>query len=187
MDVEKYTKPSTKSRNVFLHRDSWDRNIFFKFDANQEPAGCCIVDFQLSRYAQPGLDILFFLYGQTTASEIKMHMQEYLDHYFSELQARFKELNLPPDTITKAELMEDIRRAHIPALIIMAITKPLTMMPEGLSNRWRAEEQEKFDYYMNTQRDEFFQRIMTMDPTYESKIMWPIEGLIEYLLKNQDL
>ncbi|XP_011193775.2 uncharacterized protein Chka_1 [Zeugodacus cucurbitae] len=187
MDVQKYTEPSTKLRNVFLHRDSWERNIFFKFDANLEPTSCCIVDFQLSRYAPPGLDILFFLYGQTTADERKHHMQEYIDHYFSELQARFKALDLPTDTITKAELLADIHRAHLPALIIMAITKPLTMMPEGLSNKWHAEEQEKFDYYMNTQRDEFFQRIMAMDPTYESKIMWPIEELIAYLLKNRDL
>ncbi|XP_014093610.3 uncharacterized protein [Bactrocera oleae] len=187
MDMQKYTEPSTRSRNVYLHRDSWDRNIFFKFDTNNEPTACCIVDFQLSRYAQPGLDVLFFLYGQTTASERKLHMKEYIEHYVSELQARFKELDLPPDIVIKAELLEDIRRAHLPALVIMAITKPLTMMPDGLSNKWRAEEQEKFDHYMNTQRDEFFQRIMEMDPSYESKIMWPIEELIEYLIRNPDL
>uniref|UniRef100_A0A0K8VQP4 CHK kinase-like domain-containing protein n=1 Tax=Bactrocera latifrons TaxID=174628 RepID=A0A0K8VQP4_BACLA len=187
MDMQKYTEPSITSRNVYLHRDSWDRNIFFKFNTKHEPTACCIVDFQQSRYAQPGLDLLFFLYGQTTASERKLHMNEYIEHYFSALQARFTELDLPADIITKAELLEDIRRAHLPALVNMAITKPLTMMPDGLSNKWRAEEQEKFDYYMNTKRDEFFRRIMEMDPTYQSKIMWPIEELIEHLIQNPDL
>ncbi|XP_053959474.1 uncharacterized protein LOC128864028 [Anastrepha ludens] len=187
MDVLKYTEPSTNIRNVFLHRDSWERNIFFKFDANNEPSSCCIVDFQLSRYAPPALDILFFLYGQTTAEERKLYMQEYLEHYFAELQERFRELKLPPDTITKVDFLEDCRRAHLPALIITAIIKPLTMMPEGLSNKWRSEEQEKFDYYMNTQRDELFTRVMAIDSTYEAKIMWPIEELIDHLLKNPDL
>ncbi|XP_004524851.1 uncharacterized protein LOC101459768 [Ceratitis capitata] len=187
VNVERYTEPSKRMRNVFLHRDSWDRNIFFKFDAEGEPLTCSIVDFQLSRYATPSLDMLFFLYGQTTPKERKLYMQEYIDHYYDALTTRFRELGLPSDIITKLQLMEDVRRAHLPALIIMAITKPLTLMPEGISNKWRAEEQEKFDYYMNTQRDELFQRVMAIDPTYEANIMRPIEELIEYLQLNPDL
>ncbi|XP_036329239.1 uncharacterized protein LOC118741391 [Rhagoletis pomonella] len=187
VDVKKYTEPSARMRNVYLHRDSWERNIFFKFDANREPTSCCIVDFQLSRYAPPAMDVLFFLYGETPAEERKLRMQEYLEYYYAELQARFAELKLPLDTITMEDFLEDCRRTHLPVLILVAIIKPLTMMPDGLSRKWREEEQEKFDYYMNVQREELFLRLMALDPTYESRIMWPIEELMEFLQINGDL
>ncbi|XP_067625293.1 LOW QUALITY PROTEIN: uncharacterized protein [Eurosta solidaginis] len=170
MDVEKYTKPSTRARNALLHRDSWSRNIFYKFDRKNEPKSLCIVDFALSTYSPPLMTILSYLYGHTNEEERKQHMQDYLDYYYAEFEARLRTLALPLDIMTKSAFLEECRRAQLPALILIAITNPLTLIPEGLSNKLRQENNEKFYYYMNVDRNELFERVMAIDPTYISKM-----------------
>lgn len=41
--------PSTKHKNVLCHGDLWANNILFKYDADEKPVECCLIDFQLAR------------------------------------------------------------------------------------------------------------------------------------------
>lgn len=41
--------PSMKHKNVLCHGDLWANNILFKYDIDEKPAECCLIDFQLAR------------------------------------------------------------------------------------------------------------------------------------------
>ncbi|XP_037958903.1 uncharacterized protein LOC119688296 [Teleopsis dalmanni] len=185
--AELLTEPSKKFHNVLCHRDSWEHNIFYTYNEQKEPIDCRIVDFQLTRYSPPAIDVLFFIYATTTFEEREKTCNTYLEYYHESLRASLRNLNLSEDLITMEEFQQDCKRARFPVLILHSISEPLIKMPKGVSNKMRAEEQEKFDYYMNTKRDELFLRVIEMEPTYRKTILQPVEELLNYLLKNDDL
>jgi hypothetical protein len=48
---------------VFNHNDLWTPNALFKFSEDRSVADVLFVDFQLSYFGSPGIDLNFFLYG----------------------------------------------------------------------------------------------------------------------------
>lgn len=41
--------PSLKHKNVYCHGDLWANNILYKYDGNNKPIQCCLIDFQHAR------------------------------------------------------------------------------------------------------------------------------------------
>lgn len=50
---------------VITHGDTWIPNFLFKYNEDGNPIDAFIIDFQLTRYASPILDLTFFLYSCT--------------------------------------------------------------------------------------------------------------------------
>ncbi|XP_017846071.2 uncharacterized protein LOC108602456 [Drosophila busckii] len=187
--TEQLVAPVASMRNVLCHRDTWDRNIFFGFadTAASLPNSCCIVDFQLTKYCSPLLDVLFLLYIVPTASERALIYEQCLEHYFNALQAEFKRLGLAADLFSRAQFEQQCQQMRLAALTIWALTEPQTKMSSVIANKLRAEEPEKFDYFLNTERNELLLRVMKLQPGYEQKIMAPVEELLDYLMQNEEL
>ncbi|KAH8271697.1 hypothetical protein KR044_001395 [Drosophila immigrans] len=184
--TQELAKPSSSIRNVLCHRDSWDRNILFGFaqPTDSLPQSCCIVDFQLTNYCSPLLDVLFVLYIVPTASQRREIYETCLEHYYNCLQSEFQRLGLAANLISRDNFMAESRRIKLTALTMWAVTEPQTKVSAEISNRMRSEEPEKFDYYLNGDRSEFYLRVMKLQPGYEEKIMLPIEELVDYLMKQ---
>ncbi|XP_022224502.2 uncharacterized protein LOC111075491 [Drosophila obscura] len=188
--AEQLVTPSLTIRNVLCHRDTWDRNIFFRFGSDRYsalPSACCIVDFQLSKYCSPTLDVLFLLYIVAPASVRQEIYDECLDHYHIALQSHLTRLGLDEELISRENFLRECQRTRLAALIIWALTEPQTKMSASISNRLRSEEPEKFDYYLNTDRSEMLLRVMQLQPGYEQTIMSPIQELVDYLMENEHL
>lgn len=185
--TEKLVEPTSSIRNVFCHRDTWDRNIFFGFanPVDTLPQTCCIVDFQLAKYCSPLLDVLFLLYIVPTSSQRHQIYDQCLQHYYSCLQTEFLRLGLSTELISWENFLHESRRIRLAALTMMALTEPQTKMSAEITNRLRSQEPEKFDYYLNCDRSELYLRVMQLQPGYEEKIMAPIEELIDYLMENE--
>ncbi|XP_061399000.1 uncharacterized protein LOC133334684 [Musca vetustissima] len=177
LDMEQFANASTTLRNVLCHRDSWNSNIFWKFNPDtNEPLECRIVDFQLTRYSPPAIDVLNFLYNNFETSERRdKEVPELLKYYYSTLKEELKQLDLPEDLIPQQEFDEDCRKALLPVLTLRAICVPLFNLPKGWASHMRATEPKKFDEYMNSERTEMFERVSKLDPTYVEKILFPVQ------------
>lgn len=188
--AEELVKPSKTIRNVFCHRDTWDRNILYQFpnESSTLPSACCIVDFQLAKYCSPTLDVLFLLYIVASKNVRKEIYDECLDHYYNSLESYLTRLGFGEELpITRENFLAECQRTRLAALIIWALTEPQTKMSATVSNRLRSEEPEKFDFYLNTDRSELLTRVMKLQPGYEETIMLPVKELVEYLMENEQL
>lgn len=59
--------------NVLNHGDLWVNNMMFKYDANGRPIDLVFVDYQMSFYSSPGIDINYFL---NTSPKIDVRMND---------------------------------------------------------------------------------------------------------------
>ncbi|TMW50695.1 hypothetical protein DOY81_004219 [Sarcophaga bullata] len=180
-NIQDYTEPSATLRNVFCHRDSWDRNIFWELNSSGEPVACRIVDFQLTRYSPPAIDVLFFLYNniESPLKRSKL-LKDLLTHYHQSLKAALKRKNLPENLITEDEFQIDCQRALLPVLVLRAICEPLMKLPKGWAQTVRFAEQENFDRYMNVDRTEMIERVAKIDATYLEKVLFTVQEIMEY-------
>lgn len=188
--TEHLVEPSKNIRNVLCHRDTWDRNILFGFASQTAslPSSCCIVDFQLTQYCSPTLDVLFLLYILVPSAEERRDLYDQaLGYYHDALQAEFVRLGLPAKLISRENFMEECERTRLAGLTMKALTEPQTKMLAGISNKLRSEEPEKFDSYLNCDRSEMYLRVMQMQPGYEETIMQPIAELVDYLMEHEKL
>lgn len=72
---------------VIIHGDMWSNNTMFQFDDTNIPSKACLVDWQISRYASPVLDILYYIFFNTTG-EIRAHNYEnFLETYYESLSS----------------------------------------------------------------------------------------------------
>ncbi|XP_065357579.1 uncharacterized protein LOC135951785 [Calliphora vicina] len=181
LNMEDFTKPSQTLRNVLCHRDSWDRNIFWELDASSKPIACRIVDFQLTRYSPPAIDVLYFLYNNFESPQQRSKLlKDLLLYYHQSLREALKRLDLSVDLITQTEFDQDCQRALLPVLTLRAICEPLMKLPKGWSQTMRDTEPATFDCYMNTDRTEMFSRVSAIDSSYMDKVLLPVQELLEY-------
>lgn len=80
LQLVKVKEPSS----VLLHGDIWVNNILFKYE-DSNIAGLYIIDFQLSRYASPVLDLSYFIYTCTTQEQRNTYFDEMLNLYYKTL------------------------------------------------------------------------------------------------------
>lgn len=78
---------------VFLHSDLWTTNLMFKYDDEQSPIDIKFIDFQMSSYGSPVIDLIYFIY---TSAEIEVRFnktQELLKYYWENLSQSLTKLN----------------------------------------------------------------------------------------------
>ncbi|KAM8716795.1 hypothetical protein ACLKA7_003633 [Drosophila subpalustris] len=182
LQAEKLVQPSKKLRNVFCHRDLSMSNIFLNSDLS--PENCLFVDFGLSTYSPPAIDIHLMLYINSTIEARRSMYEEVMNYYYNELQARFKILGIPAGEISRDDFESDCKRGHLAGLIMSAICLPLFKMPVELSKKLREEDSIKFDYWMNVERSELLELAMAKDAVYKAEVMSIIAELVKSLMSD---
>ncbi|XP_055386263.1 uncharacterized protein LOC129615189 [Condylostylus longicornis] len=185
LKAEEKVKISKKYRNVFCHRDSWDKNLLFKYDKNGLPIGCTFVDFQLTRYIPPAMDVLFFIYMNTNTKERENILEELLLFYFNNLQDKISKNNISDkNVITWKEFCDSCQEMKLVVLILCAMCFPLTKLPEGWADNMKQNQQDKFSYYMTVNRDEMLLNLMKEHEYYKNVLFEVHEELIHYIWKD---
>ncbi|XP_055598931.1 uncharacterized protein LOC129748356 isoform X5 [Uranotaenia lowii] len=96
--IYEFAKPSTVYRNVFNHGDLWNNNLMFKYeelnssrtssDAGlSSPLDGILLDYQLSRYAPPALDVLTVITIATVSDFRARYLDDLLNIYYESLAA----------------------------------------------------------------------------------------------------
>lgn len=71
--------------NVFCHNDLWIPNVLAKIDEHSSIVDILFVDFQLSYYGSPGIDLNFFFYGSLTQDTRDMFKNKLIKIYHQNL------------------------------------------------------------------------------------------------------
>lgn len=121
--IEKVTKfDNTKLLNSFLevakpmrcgfqvlnHGDTWLNNMMFKSDEEGNPIDVSMIDYQISFWATPSADFLYFMMT-SIADDVKVaHFDELLEFYHDHLTASLKKLEFKQHIPTLKELQDDL-------------------------------------------------------------------------------
>ena len=105
MDV---AEPMRCGFQILNHGDPWLNNIMFKSDADKKSIDVKLIDFQMSFWASPAADLLYFLIT-SVADDVKVeHFDNFIEFYHSELSSGLKKLEYKEHIPTLAELHIDL-------------------------------------------------------------------------------
>ncbi|XP_005184245.1 uncharacterized protein LOC101894870 [Musca domestica] len=114
--IFKLAQPSTEFRNVFCHGDLWANNLMYKHDGSS--LQCRLVDFQLSRYAPPMLDLITLLTIPTSREFRAKHLMDLLKLYYGFMGEFLKREQLNIDNfLSSAEFWHTFELYRICGLI----------------------------------------------------------------------
>uniref|UniRef100_A0A1Q3G3U7 Putative juvenile hormone-inducible protein n=1 Tax=Culex tarsalis TaxID=7177 RepID=A0A1Q3G3U7_CULTA len=206
-----FAKPSTRYRNVFNHGDLWNNNLMFKYEeldksrANSDaglnieggastegaphglptPTGGIILDFQLSRYAPPALDVFTVIMLSTTSDFRAIHMESLLNVYYDALAEHVatQELDLA-QLLPRAEFDASCDHYHLAGLIENCLFCHLILIPMNLAKPMMASS-ESFDDYIRSAATKIQLCIdsFEQDETFRTRLTDMLSELIEkYIL-----
>lgn len=75
---------------VVSHGDTWQNNLMFRCDDSGKPIEISLLDWQISRYSSPIIDIVYFIFGCTTKELRDKHYDEFLNTYYSTLSTHIR-------------------------------------------------------------------------------------------------
>ncbi|KAE8573648.1 uncharacterized protein [Halyomorpha halys] len=131
---------------VICHGDFCNNNILFKYSETDEPVDCVIFDFQLSLYSSPAVDLMFFIYFNTTSDFREKYLAEILKLYWDTLRK-----NVPTSIPSFQEFLEHLEKRAIYGYLISAWFLPF------LIDDTVAEERKEFKDLTMEEKMELFQ------------------------------
>ncbi|KAK7588185.1 hypothetical protein V9T40_005430 [Parthenolecanium corni] len=99
--------PPENSMTVLIHGDFRTSNIFFKYDNNNQISEVKVIDWQLSKEANPVLDLIIFFISSVSIEMIEIHDDTLLDVYLDKLNNGLARLKINR-SYNKVELITDI-------------------------------------------------------------------------------
>ncbi|XP_071455839.1 uncharacterized protein [Hetaerina americana] len=176
-----------KASNVLCHGDCWINNVLFRYDKSggeERLVDAKFMDFQLSRYGHPCLDIVYFLYLSTNRAIRKKHINEIMLAYYNSLVDTLSFLGKGSPPITLAELRHDLLFKYKAFGIIMAfMLKPvLSLDPEFVSEHAPQNGEEEGE---EPAKGSNYHRIMECyenNPAYKKGLVEVLEEAFELLI-----
>lgn len=77
---------------VICHGDLWTNNIMFSYDDENQPADVSFIDWQITRYASPITDLVFYLFCCVSKELRDTHYDKFLRYYHESLSDFFRRL-----------------------------------------------------------------------------------------------
>ncbi|XP_049787987.1 uncharacterized protein LOC126191227 [Schistocerca cancellata] len=99
---------SDKPHSVILNGDAWGPNFLFLYGGSDEQhiKDLRIIDFQMSRWANPVCDLSFFLYSSTSKEVRDSNISNLLKTYHHSLSEMIQDLGSDPQVVYPYEIFE---------------------------------------------------------------------------------
>ena len=111
-------KPVPDSLSVLTHGDFWVNNMMFHYcPETGKPDQVRFVDFQLTRYTTPVLDLQYFIYSSANEQVRSEHTEHLLQVYYTELRDTLKTLGCDHHTYTIEQMMKEYEDRSLFGLI----------------------------------------------------------------------
>lgn len=121
--------------NVLAHGDLHTNNVMFTHDDERNITNCLLVDYQMSYWTSPVIDLIYFLIG-SPAIGIKVKNFDYLVyHYYKNLVATLKKLGYKKKIPTATDLHIDILKRGILAVMNCFQVLPVMLLDPSEDNK----------------------------------------------------
>ncbi|CAG9561976.1 unnamed protein product [Danaus chrysippus] len=181
--AEEQIKPSTRRRNVVVHRDVWSNNIFLK-QHNDGNIHALIVDFQTVVYADPMIDLASMICFNTKQSFREEFIDEiiniYHDSLIRELIVEGIDVGLVPD---KKNLREHYNESMLFGLTQAAIIIPIVTFDEDVKKNIFSDADKSYRFNIVSRSQEFID-FAKVDETYRVRICEIFDELLERFVFN---
>ncbi|XP_054258010.1 uncharacterized protein LOC128982940 isoform X1 [Macrosteles quadrilineatus] len=118
-------KPKPASLNVLNHGDIWINNILFKYTQSAEVSNLKFLDFQLTRYGSPVLDLIFFTW--TSANEdVRENLEDLYKIYLQTLNQTLENLKCK-ERMSFETLQKDLKTHSDWALMVVCFINNFIM------------------------------------------------------------
>lgn len=109
------------------HGDAWTNNFMFKHDESNKPMDLLLIDFQMSCYASPTIDLHYFFIA-TAHNYLDKEYNNFLLYYHTELVNNLKKLQYKSHIPTLRELNIDMIRTGVSAACLTLTGLPIFLL-----------------------------------------------------------
>ncbi|XP_034099228.2 uncharacterized protein LOC117564518 [Drosophila albomicans] len=102
--------PLEKEIKVLNHGDLWVNNMLFKYDRVQQPQDVIFIDFQLSIWGSPGIDLNYFFYTSLSLDILKHKRPQLLKVYHNRLKETLLQLDMNVPVPSYEQLLNEVQR-----------------------------------------------------------------------------
>lgn len=127
---ELYTRDD-KSFNVFNHNDLWMPNVLLKYDVNDVVEDILFVDFQLSCFNSPGIDLNFFFYGSLSEETRTSSMKKLVKIYHQTLTETLVKLSYSKTIPSLHDVHVEMLRKGMNGFLAALCEVPLLMIEQS--------------------------------------------------------
>ncbi|XP_073834590.1 uncharacterized protein isoform X2 [Musca autumnalis] len=107
----KMQQPFPGEFEVLNHGDLWVNNVMFKYDVKCAPSDMVFLDYQMSIWGSPGIDLNYFFYTSLSPDLLKSKREFFIRFYYNELKTNLSKLQFAADVIPSyEELRKQITR-----------------------------------------------------------------------------
>ncbi|KAK3915344.1 LOW QUALITY PROTEIN: putative oxidoreductase dhs-27 [Frankliniella fusca] len=124
-EMLRLSSPSPDGGNTICHGDCWTNNVLFKYSKSGDVEEACLLDFQISRYAPPVLDIAYLIFCCTTREFRDEHLDRLLGEYHDQLSANLRRFAIPDKVYPKKTMEKQMRERMCFGFGMAAMTVPL--------------------------------------------------------------
>ncbi|XP_055605521.1 uncharacterized protein LOC129753700 [Uranotaenia lowii] len=127
-----YTPDPTSSWNVLNHGDLHYKNMMFKINEGVTE-DIMLLDFQISVWATPAIDLLYSLYNTVGAETRHTHREELISYYYEQFAEALKKFGYSKKIPTLVDLrVELIKAGHLETLVSLVFLPYMVLTPEQL-------------------------------------------------------
>lgn len=94
---------------TICHCDFWVNNVLLKHDQNGKVVHNVMVDFQLTEYASPGHDVVFFLHSSVKQEVLNKHYEDLLKIYYSKFIETLEQFHCNLTPFSYDNFMEELK------------------------------------------------------------------------------
>ncbi|BFF93387.1 uncharacterized protein DMAD_11248 [Drosophila madeirensis] len=95
---------------VLNHGDLWVNNLLFKYDNAKRPQDLILIDFQLSIWGSPGIDLNYFFYTSLSLEVLRHKRPQLLRIYHTRLSETLLNLDLGTPVPSYEQILEEVHR-----------------------------------------------------------------------------
>ncbi|XP_071867676.1 uncharacterized protein isoform X1 [Bombus fervidus] len=114
--------------NVINHGDAWTNNMMFRYDKNDKPIDHIFVDFQISVYTSPAIDLLYFLNTSINEEISNNGTDSLVEEYQRTLVATMKKIGCKTQPPTLKEIKKYMSDRLVYGMISSMNTLPFALV-----------------------------------------------------------